>query len=89
MKLRAVSARPDREVRGLAALAPVELRAVGAHARVEVVQLAEPALAVAAQLKSESKVCWRFIILPLQALHSRRIQRGFDTVNLHHPTLHT
>ena len=42
---------------------------------------------VAAQLEFESEVRRRFIILWFQALSSRRVQRGFDRVNLHRPTM--
>ena len=41
---------------------------------------------VAAQVEFENKVSNRFIIFLLQALSSRRFQRGSDRVNLHRPT---
>jgi len=44
-------------------------------------------LSLAAQVKIESKVRKRFIILQFQAHGSRRFQHGFDRVNLLRPTL--
>jgi len=51
-------------------------------------------LVVAAQVEIESNIeaklkqnCMQFIIIWFLALRSRRFQRGFDRVNLHHLTL--
>jgi len=44
------------------------------------------ALAVAAQVEIESKILKRIMIEWLQALSSRRFQRGFHWVKLHRPT---
>ena len=43
--------------------------------------------AVMAQVEIESKNPKRFIIIQFQAPELRRLQHGFDRVNLHHPTV--
>ena len=44
-------------------------------------------LVVAAQIEFRSKTLKRFIMFQRQELSSRGLQRGFDRVNLHRPTL--
>jgi len=44
-------------------------------------------LVVAELVESDSKTSKQFMIFQFQALRSRRFQRWFHRVNLHHPTL--
>jgi hypothetical protein len=47
----------------------------------------EQAHAVAAQVEFERNTCKQFVKVQFQALCSRPFQHGFDTVNLHRPTM--